>query len=537
MSNINARVGRTSDELQAVIKNCESSTRRLKKISTVMAYALMGSASVIALGVSPVLAQSVTTCNYTLDVGNIAEAEVANEILQALDVNGGVSLTFNDQFGNLVAVAPGTPDGTTVPATMGTTAAGGGLAASVTGGTSGPPSISVTQVSNSEALDEVRRRRETQVAMLAGATRGPTDLAPVQQNAPPSSPSSTSQSSAPAPKKKNTASQSSAPGTAADPVQFEDAPVPTGGTTIGMWTQAFGDYERHKNLAPGRANNTTRKQWTGGGFLGLDQTFDLSTNGYSQFLTMGLLAGGLSTHSKFSDTSTTTNSRASQKGGFVGAYAAFASGNFSFDLIFKTDLLQHRQKVTVSTVVVDADCPAANTFNNGNGGVTLDVTSAGTSGTNRVIGKVTQTNYNLGGNTQYRIQQDGNWWLEPTAGFLYTHTDYGSNASSLGLRDGKVFRIQGGARVGTDWNSGSQNWTMALLALAYSDVKIDGFILNSGGLTPSVSPVDEGELRGLARLEGSVSQGNGLSYNFQTEVRGGEDVIGLAGRIGARFEW
>ena len=49
--------------------------------------------------------------------------------------------------------------------------------------------------------------------------------------------------------------------------------------------------------------------------------------------------------------------------------------------------------------------------------------------------------------------------------------------------------------------------------------------------------VDEGKLRGLLQVNSILDVGNGLSYNGEVGVRGGEDVWGVSGRLGVRYEW
>jgi hypothetical protein len=73
-------------------------------------------------------------------------------------------------------------------------------------------------------------------------------------------------------------------------------------------------------------------------------------------------------------------------------------------------------------------------------------------------------------------------------------------------------------------------------SLLYSDVSIHGFALTTSTTAP-VALVDEGKIRALGSIETRVNVGGGLSYSGSIEVRGGEDVFGVGGRINARYQW
>ena len=101
-----------------------------------------------------------------------------------------------------------------------------------------------------------------------------------------------------------------------------------------------------------------------------------------------------------------------------------------------------------------------------------------------------------------------------------------------------MLRLQGGARIGRSWFDDTGHlWSLSLLGLLYSDVYVNGYTLAGSDLAVSASEVDEGKLRVLGQLEGSVELGNGLSLVGQANVRGGEDLFGVGGRFGARLEW
>ncbi len=128
-------------------------------------------------------------------------------------------------------------------------------------------------------------------------------------------------------------------------------------------------------------------------------------------------------------------------------------------------------------------------------------------------------------------------WFEPTAGFRYTFTDYGDDAAALGLQDGKLWRVQAGARIGTGGYYDGYRWTLSLAGILYDDVSISGFVTDAASLSSGAAIVDQGKLRALGQFAGTLSDGSGLSYTLQLEVRGGEDVVGVGGKVGLRYQW
>jgi hypothetical protein len=423
-----------------------------------------------------------------------------------------------------------------------------------------PPSLTTIQATNTDALDYLRQRREAiaaeQTTPSAETTAGGT-----------SEPSTTSSANAPA-------AEATTPGTSpktqkkprvvaatrayenssvsAENAQnidlfdtlYQQSSSPNG---YGTWFQGFGDYERHENIAPGTTSNTTRTQWIGGGFSALDKTFDLSSYGTPSFLTIGLLGGGIDIQNKFDDTSTFKDARQTEAGGSVGVYATYSYGNFAIDSLFKTDILNYRQ----SQVAIESqkngtksveDCSQGLAVNSMSGFVpgTTKITPTGTTTTyTPTSGSTSETNYSLVSNLYYRIPLDGHWSLEPTFGTLYEFTDYGSGAAALGIKDGSDFRIQGGARIRTSWQVDRDHAiNLAVLAACYSDVSVNGYIIATTDLPSSVAQVDQGKVRALGAIEAEVANlNNGQSLQFRTEVRGGEDLIGVAGNLGYRYAW
>ncbi|MEI9901700.1 MAG: autotransporter outer membrane beta-barrel domain-containing protein [Hyphomicrobium sp.] len=151
------------------------------------------------------------------------------------------------------------------------------------------------------------------------------------------------------------------------------------------------------------------------------------------------------------------------------------------------------------------------------------------------------TNFTIAPNIGYRFDQPGGWWIEPVAGLRYSYSAFGNNAFLLGFDNGQVFRIQGGASIGSSSLVRAEGrkflWTTVVGALLYSDVVIDGFVSSDDEFSPLAIKADQGLLRvqGVLRNEFDFLDGS-IAY---TEVlaRGGEDYWGVGGKAGVRVEW
>jgi hypothetical protein len=298
------------------------------------------------------------------------------------------------------------------------------------------------------------------------------------------------------------------------------------GPIVGTWAQIYLDYEKHRNIAPGTAENTTRVQKTVGQIAGTDLTYRRSSNSLNEAIQFGILGGHHDTRSTFKDTASTTNASQRDEGGFVGGYATYQANRFSLESMLKVDFYQHsarsnsQRPVTCSngeSLFVDKEADAS-----------ISAFKAGS---------VDQKNYTTSLNAAYRYDLGNSSYFEPTAGARYTYTDYGSGAADLNLQNGDVLRLQAGARVGTTWNDQGYRWSASVLGLLYSDVMVRGYALNTEGLSSSALRVDQGKIRALGQLNTKVDVGGGLSYNAQVDVRGGQDLVGVGGRAGLRYEW
>lgn len=444
-------------------------------------------------------------------------------------------------------------------------------AAALGGGAGGPPSISATESSTTQVLEEIRRR--TQLASQ-GAEVTPasyTEAAAPAASAASSSASSSSAAaksvadgtSASAPPKKKVVRVASAQPSDADTYETREQ---SGGyeRVTASWAQGYLDYEYHANIAPGQEENRSRNSRTAGGMSGTDWTW-LKASGTPQAFQVGLFSGYAGTNNTFSDTNfnayegtanetldnfNRTNSQQHIYGSFYGAYLAGVQGNTTYDLAFKADVFDLHQSSLLTQTNDGGAC-----------GVDAPAPQAVESGSASV------NNYTLAGNVSYRRSLGGTSWLEPTAGFRYTITDYGNDPTTLtgtisntfgpsadgrlGLEDGTVFRLQAGLRAGQQGVTPDGGlWTLVGGAFIYSDVLITGFDFNPGSIEKdnngdpiqvpggtTVFPVDEGKVRALGQLLTTVDYSNGWSYLMAGEIRGGEDLFGITGRLGARYTW
>lgn len=435
----------------------------------------------------------------------------------------------------------------------------------------GPPAISATEASTTEMLDKIRERREEVVTTSNTAAAQPAPVASTVQSEP-APQSSGSSSGTPKKAKAAKASQaadsasSSAPASKAkkyqpapEPVPAEEkytqadvlSPLPEARSgSYGAWASGFIDYERHSNLAPGQQANPTRKTTTGGGLAGVDWTV-MQGGVVPSGVQFGVFSGYSRSNGKFSDTTgsqtvneprdgdptlvpvtytvSTSNSEQTVEGGIVGLYGSYFSGGFSADLAFKVDIFDYSRSANVfqqkPALVEDNGDP--------------DVCGGGTRDFNqRLSGSTDQTDYILAANANYKFDLSDGYWLEPTVGFRYTYTDFGGGSAALGLKNGEAFRLQGGLRLGvTRLTADGYVWTGSIAGILYSDVAISGFNVTDSAFPSGFAEVDEGKLRVLGTLQSALYVGNGVTYFGEAGIRGGEDVFGIGGLAGVRYNW
>ena len=261
--------------------------------------------------------------------------------------------------------------------------------------------------------------------------------------------------------------------------------------TYGIWGQGFGDVEWRSGAFNGA--DIGRTTTTAGGIGGADVTVTNIFSATDAFV-IGALGGFTSARVKNADGST-----AVVDGPGVGAYAIYVNGGFSTDATFKVDFFE------------------------------LNRTAAGVPDLNLGL-----TNFVIAHNLNYKVDIKP-WWFEPTVGYSYSSLVWDGASKALGFEDGHTIRVQGGIRAGTafDWNGVTVEPT--LTGMAYSDVEIRGGTIALAAGSPPLAPTDEGKVfgQGIAKL--NFVWNKNLSSYLEGEVRGRENVLGAAGRLGLRY--
>jgi hypothetical protein len=324
------------------------------------------------------------------------------------------------------------------------------------------------------------------------------------------------------------------------------------------WTQVYGDYQKRDAAGPGILN-CCGNPFQPIGQLGVQPTLALniesraSTVGFvagadltswglysaSDGFILGVTAGYTHSELKLNTVATDVSNqpsgakvgtgvsslRATVSGPTVGGYATYFNAGFSSDFTAKFDFL-----------TVDE------TFND------LLATTGPTGGPNTIpafisfvgAGSVNLLNSTVVGNLNYRFDLYQNFWVEPTVGVAYTNSSYGSGAAQLGLADGNLVRVQGGARFGTSTLlSNGVLMTSMLTGLAYNDVVVQGGVIpvfaSQGNNLLAQS--DEGFMRGQGIFALNFDFGYGMSSFVQGDVYGGAHLFGAGGRAGIRYQW
>jgi hypothetical protein len=216
----------------------------------------------------------------------------------------------------------------------------------------------------------------------------------------------------------------------------------------------------------------------------------------------------------------------------AGAYATYFNGGFSTDLTLKVDALTLKETFNDLLSFTNPACnqPPGPFF------VCAPPTSVPFSGG----GSVSLLNGTIAGNLNYRFDLYPNFWVEPTTGAQYTNSSYGSNAFQLGLKDGNLVMVQGGARFGTTTVINNRVlMTTTLTGLAYDDVLVAGGFIPAAAVAGQNLLVqqDQGKVRGRGILALNFDCGQGITSFVQGEVRGGSGVFGAGGKAGVRYQW
>jgi Autotransporter beta-domain len=254
-------------------------------------------------------------------------------------------------------------------------------------------------------------------------------------------------------------------------------PAQPAAPTWAIWGLGYGDHQKQTGTIAGvDIGNTTS---TFGVVAGIDTTITMVGG---NILVLGVNGGDLSSRNNtVLGVSTRTETPS------VGVYAAYIMGGFSVDAAFNTGW-------------ANSNATAA--------GATLNTNT---------------TSYNIAANANYRFNNPGSWWVEPTAGLSHADDD----DRTLGVPSVLTWRWQAGARWGTDtmWNGIRVEPTLGLYA--FSDFSIEGI--------PAGAPTTEGKVwaKGTAKLNFIFA--NNFSAGIEGEIRGTGGIVGYAGRLNARL--
>ncbi len=317
---------------------------------------------------------------------------------------------------------------------------------------------------------------------------------------------------------------------------------------FGTWTQVIGDYEHRDASSPAFVTadtgalaplNISVQSKTG--TVGFQAGGDLTARGVlfpDDGIIVGAMAGFVSSKLTLNTSSQSGNfalvnngsgeMNAHIYGPVAGLYASYFDGGFSTDLLLKVDAFDLNQTFndnlafTSGGVLADGTfLPAFNFLASGSGSVTLLAAT-------------------VFADLNYRFVINPHFWVEPTVGAQYTNTSYGGGAAELGLEDGNLVMVQGGARLGTDFYLGDGTHTIVTLTgLAYDDVLVSGgFIPGAGFLGNNIlARSDQGQVRGRGQLSFNFEFGQGLSGFILGDVRGGQGLFGAGGKAGIRYQW
>jgi hypothetical protein len=220
--------------------------------------------------------------------------------------------------------------------------------------------------------------------------------------------------------------------------------------------------------------------------------------------------------------------RATVSGPTAGLYATYFNAGFSSDVAVKFDFLTVNETFNDLLATTGLGSVLA-----GGANVPAFISFAG-------AGSVSLLNSTVVGNVNYRFDLYPNFWIEPTVGVQYTNSSYGSGAAQLGLADGNLVRVQGGARFGTSTLiSNGVLMTTTLTGLAYNDVLVQGGFIPVGAFQGNnlLVQADQGFMRGQGIFALNFDFGYGMSSFVLGDVYGGAHLFGAGGRAGIRYQW
>jgi hypothetical protein len=272
----------------------------------------------------------------------------------------------------------------------------------------------------------------------------------------------------------------------------------------GTWVQGLADAEHDLALSSSDAAHVTN---TYSAQAGLDRT-QQGVFSADDALVVGIVSSW--TQARTGYDSSPVSMRMTGPG--VGIYSEYVKGGFSTDLTTKFDFLSLNQN-----------------FAGAAPNLSIDLLNAGVSG-----------------NAQYKVTGiwgNDNNFIEPTVGFSLTHTSFAPGAGALGLEDAYTVKLQAGARVGTTWDVGNGiSIDGSLKGLVYGDAvaqgtSIDQTSTTTGFATPSISPSDEGLVRGEIDPELAFNLKDNYTLTASAQFRFGKDMTGGSAALNLRKQW
>lgn len=262
-----------------------------------------------------------------------------------------------------------------------------------------------------------------------------------------------------------------------------------------VWAQGLGTWEHDGALSATDIAHFTSTYAAQGG---LDRTWRGLVSS-DDALVLGIVSSWTASHVSYDNSPTTMQ----LVGPGVGAYGMYVKGGFSADVTPKFDFLQVNQ---------DFAGLAPNT--------SIGITNAGVSG-----------------NVQYKVTWASNNFVEPTAGFSFTRTMFGSGAAALDLEDSSTLRLQAGARLGTTWQVNGISIDASLKALVYDDVIAQGTSIAASAFSAAIVPTDQGLVRGELDPQLCFNLADGYSVTLSGNLHFGEGVLGGSAALNLRKQW
>jgi hypothetical protein len=318
---------------------------------------------------------------------------------------------------------------------------------------------------------------------------------------------------------------------------------------IGTWAQGFGDYEHRSgdrnsiidcctavstnmNIAPLLLEATSNL--SSGGFVGgIDGTKRGLWSGQDGVV-FGLLGGYTWTNISLTTTvlSGVPNKTASGSsftsahinGPSIGGYLSYFSGPLSNDFLIKDDFLSLNQ--TESQLLGFGACSC---FNPNVPPFVSPQSGSGSTNLNQLT---------VSDDVSYRIPWSGWMWFAPTAGVRYVDSTYPSSARALGLADGYIFRLQGGAKVGMDSFLNNVHVSTVLTGLLFNDVVVHGNNIQGGSFGQDAAILnDQGRIQGEGIAMVNLDFGGGVSASVEGDVYGAGGIFGAGGKATLRMQW